>query len=917
MKSLKKSLIILNSVFLTLYSGVSHCKDIPVGFENVFEVRKIYFRMRNLDGTLTEPVEFEASFNSLQLNPDNKKSVKFVTDYLENNNISRKYEKRIVDELITGVDGKSDCKGRLEKCELSPEDFDIVYNYNDREIYLFVSEKILTYSDSSELSNYHSSKSEQNGLINSFDFYVSKYNNQGSSLSLNDETVLGLPYGYFSSDLNVNNSNSGSELYEAAYNLDVESYSLKVGHFEFEPEINSTDFLNNTARIAQNSITIGTSKKLLVGGYNNDKQLSFYASSSGSVQVYRDGRLIYQDNISEGVNSIAYTKLPPGRYEVTLEVTTSGNIINRQTYQVYNTTSDSLTLGEVDFVVTSGMFSGSHYDYEESGIVNIEGDLYGKVLSNYQLTPSLQIGLGGLITDMGSMYSIGGVYNLIEWDLNSEAVYSKFEDSTHLNVNIAIPYLSLSYESLDNSLGDPVASYMYGFSDYSRLSLNTSYNFVGGQSIYGIYSLTKDDSPNALEGASEQEQSFFSAGFSTPSILNSTININVDYAESTGDASFNFLWSVPLSDTVETVVGFVSDTHDIDRFKTVVRENQLVESESFNTSLELSNTYDRQQPDMYQEARFATSGKTKYARLNATANTSTNGINGINAGISSTQIITKDGAYVTDETARAYTLVDVEPPKNTDDGVHAKGYLSLKKEGKASGKFIVYNNETIIPLQDYNQYQARFDSESLDLYNFGNSEVSVFTHPGSVASIKPRVNRTVSFISAFDDIKEQPVSNVECHGRGCIDVSKITDGIFRITVLDGMDFELSANRDRCLLPYKFVSKNQLNFGKNYCLPINPDQKIAIGEDGDILYAMYLGSYERSSDFEQAVNKIESRGYKIVQKDVGPYKATYIVSSSKDLDEKLKIHQEEINNLKSLAKRLYVTESITYPIAKSH
>lgn len=119
------------------------------------------------------------------------------------------------------------------------------------------------------------------------------------------------------------------------------------------------------------------------------------------------------------------------------------------------------------------------------------------------------------------------------------------------------------------------------------------------------------------------------------------------------------------------------------------------------------------------------------------------------------------------------------------------------------------------------------------------------------------------------------------------------------------------------MPYKFVSKNQLNFGKNYCLPINPDQKIAIGEDGDILYAMYLGSYERSSDFEQAVNKIESRGYKIVQKDVGPYKATYIVSSSKDLDEKLKIHQEEINNLKSLAKRLYVTESITYPIAKSH
>ncbi|MDP2492370.1 hypothetical protein Q8W38_23905, partial [Vibrio splendidus] len=71
--------------------------------------------------------------------------------------------------------------------------------------------------------------------------------------------------------------------------------------------------------------------------------------------------------------------------------------------------------------------SGSHYDYTEHGIQNIEDDVYGKALANYQLTRSLQVGLGGLVTDSGTMYTVGGAYNLIDWDLSTEAVYSQFE----------------------------------------------------------------------------------------------------------------------------------------------------------------------------------------------------------------------------------------------------------------------------------------------------------------------------------------------------------------------------------------------------------------------------------------------------------------------------------------------------------
>ncbi|MEZ9796913.1 TcfC E-set like domain-containing protein [Vibrio cyclitrophicus] len=901
-------------LLLPLYSHSSFSQNIPEGFEELFELRESVIRMRNLDGSFSSPIPFLTSFNTIKLDSNNKKAIALVSEYLKSNTVSVEYQRKILERLLVGIQDQSKCLGKVEQCELYPDTFDIVHNYNDQELYVFVSPNILSYSNVDDDLVYHSSKSVDNGLINSFDLYVSEYQDQDSIISLNDETTVGLTYGYLKSDFNTSNSNSGSELYEAAYHLDIDSYSMKMGHFEFEPEVNSTDFLNNTARLAQNSITFGTSKNLLIGGHNNDKVLSFYAPTSGGVKVSRDGRLVYQDNISEGQNTIPYSKLPSGRYEVILEVTSGGQVVNTQTYQVYNTKSDSLTQGEVDVVATVGVFSGSHYDFTQHSIKNIEDDAYGKVLANFQLTRSLQVGLGGLVTEQGNMYTIGGAYNLIDWDLSAEAVYSQFEDASHANANIGIPYLSLSYESLDNESGDPVASYMYGYADYSRLSLNSSYSFSGGRSIYAVYSLNHDQQLESL-GRDEQEQQLFSIGYSTPTILDSRLNVNVDYSEATDDTSISLLWSVPLSDTVETIVGITSDSDDINQFKTTVRRNELIESDSFNTSLEVTNTYDRQQDDMYQEAQLATSGRTQYARINASAHTSTSGSSGINAGISSTQIVTDDGVYITDREATAYTLIDINQSEIIEQDTNEKGYFSLKKEGKNNSKFVVYEDETIVPLEEYSQYRAKFDSESVDLYNSGDSNVSVFTHPGTVASIEPRVSRIVSFVSAFNDISEQPISDVECHGEGCLELNEMDDGVYRVTVLEGMNFELSAKDSQCLLPYEFTSTNQMNFGQNYCLPIAQDQQIDLIDANEQLQAMYLGAYEDSSELSQALKKLESHGYRVIQKEVGSFRAIYIAHNSINMADTIAVHKRDIDQLKLLAKRFYRTNTIRYPIAQ--
>ncbi|WP_435250125.1 TcfC E-set like domain-containing protein [Vibrio sp. nBUS_14] len=904
-------------LLLPMLSQSSYSQGMLEGFEDLFEIKPEKVRLRNLDGSFTSPIVFLTSFNTIKLESNNEESISSIFEYLNDNSILDEYQQSIVEQLMIGVKDHSRCLGKLNECELYPETFEIVHNYNDRELYLYVSPNVLSYSDNNEEVLYHSSLSENNGLINSFDLYISDYQDQNSTISFNDQTTVGLPYGYLKSDFNLSNRDDSSKLYEAAYHLDVESYSIKAGHFEYDPEINSTDFLNNMARISQNSIIIGTSQNLLVGGNNNNKALSFYAPASGSVQVLRDDRLIFQGVVPEGQNSISYSQLPMGRYEVVLNVMSGGQVINTQTFQVYNARTDTLTQGDFDFVATGGLFSGGAYDDSNNDIQNIENDFYSKGLISYQFTSSILIGLGGLITESGSMYSIGGSYNMIDWGLDSEAVYNQFEEASYLNVNVGIPHLSLSYNRLDNQHSDPIASYIYGGADYSRLSADLSYNFSGGHSLYATYSLNQDNPTSNINSDNKQEQQFLSVGYSAPAALNSHININLDYSEATDDTSVSLLWSVPLSDTVETIFGLTGTDEEVNQFKTTLRRKQLVDSKVFNTSLEVSNTYAQGNNDMYQDAQLVANGTTKYASMNGTISTSTNGSNGFTGGLSSSQIATSDNVYVTDRAASSYTLVDIEQVGNMERIMDEKGLFSLKKEGRSSGKFIVYQDETIVPLEDYRQYRANFDSESLDIYNSGDSSTTVFTHPGTVALIEPKVSRVVSFVSAFNDISEQPILEMECHGEACIDVNEMTDGVYRVSVLEGMDFTLSSKESQCLLPFELTSIEQTNFGLNYCLPVEKDKPISL-DDGEMqLTAVFLGAYQNSNKLNIALEKLESRGYRIIQKEIGNFTAIYLAHSSIDIMDSIAIYKRDIDELRLLAMQLNGSNAITYPVAQAN
>ncbi len=901
--------------------GEVPASNLPEGFESLFEFQLTEIKLRNLDGSFTAPIKLLSTYDTVKIDLDNKKSQQQLESYFENNAIRSSYREKMLASLINGATFTGEaCLGKLEECQLYPDEYEFLYNFNDQELYLFVSSDALSLDTLDKDRQYHVATSEANGLINSIDFYATKYNDQEGILSVNNETTLGLPFGYLRSDFHLSTMEDNSELYEAAYHFDVDAYSGSVGYFKYLPDINSTDFLNTTAALPQYSAQLASSKKLLMGGRQSDQLLTFYAPQSGYLEVRRsDGRMIYQRPVKEGQGVIRYSELPSGRYEVTLEVLVAGEAIVSQIYQIYNSGRDSLPLGSVDYVVSAGMFSDLNRNNDASRSVNqlIEDTGFARGLMSYRLFNPLLLGLGGLVSEEGGMLSGGVAFSGIDNSLSSELVYSKFNDAQHFKGNLYIAGVGLSYEKLKNELGDPLASYMYNHADYSRLSLNATRGFGMGQSLYAIYAWSDEVLYDDSSFGIRQENEILTLGYSSSFILGSYLNFNVDYNFTSDNSLFNLLWTVPLSDTIEVITAATTNKKELQELSTAIRKDDLFDSDAVQGAMEVRNIYDRDQKQMYQEATFTANTDNDVIKASLYGTASTDKRYGTTLSVSNTQVFTGSELRFTSKAATSYALINVEQGRGGDapDNARGKGYLTLSQNGKKGAKMLIYEDSKLIPLTDYISYQAKFDAEPVDLYNSGESHLEVFTHPGTVTTLTPKVSRVVSFITAFNDIQDQPVKEISCVGEGCLTTSEVTEGVFRITVLEGLSFQLSSNNNNtCMLPYEFSSTKQLNFGSNYCLPMT-QESILVLIDGQETKTQFLGVYENSNKVKKVITELELAGYSVIRKNIGNLKAVFIAQNPTKFDRILAKYQKTVDAFKLLAKQNYYADSISFPVVQ--
>ncbi|HHQ4575866.1 TPA: CS1-pili formation C-terminal domain-containing protein, partial [Aeromonas hydrophila] len=360
---------------------------------------------------------------------------------------------------------------------------------------------------------------------------------------------------------------------------------------------------------------------------------------------------------------------------------------------------------------------------------------------------------------------------------------------------------------------------------------------------------------------------------------NIRVDLTLDYDHVASNRSSYINIQIPFGDEWSAKSSFNNSSIGGSEYKASVVKDNLIRRENMSSSLELSSGYASISNDVVNEMHGNVSAReeTFQGGLNLYANN--NGSRGISGSLSSNQVVSSNGIDFTSQRSDAYAVINAEVDKGYSAKDDPYGFITLRKNEKLENKNFIYDSNQTIPVSTYGSYNINIDTESVSLYNSGQQGFDGFTYPGSVILIQPKLKQLVTFVSGFSNALDVPVDDVSCKGFGCVDVAKIMDGVFRITVVEGSDFTLYAGIDRCMIPSDQEDAELMNFGSNYCLPdAKPGSIVNVADnDSNKLYKLYYaGTFDNSSLVNENIDKLISMNSKVYKREVGSNIALYLL-----------------------------------------
>ncbi|HIF9112421.1 TPA: TcfC E-set like domain-containing protein [Photobacterium damselae] len=892
---------------ISIISSCSISASIPDEFKELYNFKNKQVRLVGIDGEQSVNILLSVNYNSVKLpsiNRDNSKNK--IKNFLLSNNLSFSLIDRIIKDLSIGVENDPRCVGRLSECVLIPENYSFIYDYDENVLYIKVNKSFLKEVDSTK--KYAGYKNNNAGLINHFNLYVNKYENRDGNLSINDESIFGIGYGYFKSDFVFDiNEDDKFKLYEGSYNLDFFNKRLSMGHFEDGLTFNATDFLQTNNQYSENSLNFGSSENLLLGDKSNYERLFYYSPSNGELLIYRDDRLILHKNISEGQGFISYSELPKGRYQVRIDTVVAGKVISSDTKQIFNVSTNLLAKNGIDFLLSAGVFEKSDKSELRTNndkIDSFDNQLFYKGAIAYRPFDFLILGASSLMSK-DDYYGRLGLITYLPFDSKLSLVGTYFDQVTHLDSQLSMPNFNIQFEEYKNTDNNILAQYMYGESSYKELNFTSNFQFKHGQSAYITYGLHEQDSVDLYPS---YDYWTLSAGIYSPFIFSSSVDVSMDYDSSSEDILTTINWSIPFGDKhdIRTISSVRTQNMEIKEFRQSIEASNFIKNKNINSSLTVGSSYTDYAENIKTDASVSVNGSNEHIRGSSYLYMDTDGTKGFSGSISSSQLITLDDIKLTNKKSDAYLVVNTRSNHVND----TSGFVTLKKNGKQQSKNYIYGSKEIYPLNSYDSYNAFLDSESVSLYNSGNDSFSGFSYPGTIAIVDAKLSKMVSFISSFSDIYEDDITSLECQGDGCVSVEELTTGVYKISLMEGLNFELKAGDNRCVIPHLYQNPDNLNFGNNYCLPtLEPADNILLSKDGKEKNIYYVGAFKEIEPLSLSLNKLVNSNTRILKKTIGGYKALYLESKSKLTDEQSSV----LNDLSSLSMANISIDKLELPI----
>ncbi|MDV7501843.1 CS1-pili formation C-terminal domain-containing protein [Acinetobacter baumannii] len=586
-------------------------------------------------------------------------------------------------------------------------------------------------------------------------------NTSSSYLSLDNVTSLrehhlllnGSVYG-------LGESETRSEIYRALYERDFEGNRLAVGMMDTwgMQSIASLNALN-TSKVY--GATYGNKSSTII----QDKSQSLvpilvFLPSAGTVQLYRDGRLLSIQNFSMGSHEVDTSGLPYGLYNIEVKILINGQETSSTIAQVNKSLGrNSSVTGVLDWQVFGGMleYIGRQNDYafqprteKETWLAGIAVAKNFAVLSGVGLRSTLYAFDENAVAEVETNITFPSNTTLnIQSMLTTD---SSYRASVALNYNLPKGYGSIWGARNISEVGNKLS-----FIETDTYDLGVSLNLKQLHKKLGFVSASYSDDLKRSNSTMniEYTQNLFNNRYADigfrAGLQQSKFNDQKDF----DDKYIYFDVRLPISKWFSA--GISSRNSNLQANASY--KQSFNDSVITNVGVDFSQIIDRKNND-FNTDRFMASGyvgyETKYnaGTLSASGSTNSYALN-----------YTSQGTVATTGKDIVFGNNSLNSGIVIETGLKDKGKMSALINGQ---DFTLSGKKNFISLSPYQKYtvELRNDKNSVDSVSIGQGRKStVVLYPGNVSVIQPEIKQMVTIFGRVYYPNGEVAANSNIHNH--------------------------------------------------------------------------------------------------------------------------------------------------------
>lgn len=858
---------VCNILFITVLffplSGISAIY--PIEFSDFFAKQQSSVIVRLAGDSVGLKVDAQVSYDDFRLTDA---AVVPLRRYLTAKGLASGAVEAITRELTLGVPANPGCKVNLDICapDVVDKKIEYVFDYDNSNLAIFVGSAWLAHT--TQEVNYHPAQSISNALINQSRLYgYVDESSTDSGLNMSNVTALGLPYGYMLFNTQYQSSNGTLDVYKGIYDLEVQGMRAALGYTGRDRIFfNTTDFLNDDADYTSYAAQVGSSRNLTRGGSGRLQLVHFFAPQAGQLEVYQGSRLLLTRVVSQGRQSISYSDLPSGVYDVRLVLRAAGRIVLEESRQIANSQQFSIPVGELDYVFTMGQFDDVPDSDELQWLSSADrfSKNYAQFRTSWRLTDNLLLA-SSMTTNQDDIFVQTGInYAWSDWLLATYQAGLFSSGDIYQSGTIIVGPISFSTRRFDSNEGNRtyrLASQLYDEQSFLNYGVNYSTSLFGG-SGYLAYTHYKSDSPYTFDKILSSKVDDVSAGW-MGTWQGWQLGVYSSYSQNEyyDDIKFGLTASYSLGKGLTSQLSMATDKHGLSRSEAGVMKSVSEGDWSGSGTASLGWQRNLQKSE---EAMLsgAVNGRTELFSVSAYGYVSSADRRMVSGTLSGTQFISGEGAGMTPDmgTSFMHVVPDITKVKIVDKvSLEGVNYNVRRGENKTYHGRLT-GEEAIIPLLPYTDTEFVMDAESRNLH-IDNNIRREFVYPGTVYTIDARITPIVTQIFVLNDIQGRPIKQVRCVGEACAGVEPLSDdGVFRVNYLTDGEFTLVSMNRVCINDPE-LTKDDVVYA--YCLPglMSEEGRIAFssGERAKANDLLYLGKYTSTHEALAIIDRLKEVG----------------------------------------------------------